>query len=97
MPHDSAAEQRLSALYASAVTNIGIVCPDTIRTDHGGAFIHTQSSACPHPFDALCAQLHTARKVWRPKTLWHNGKAERSRRDQERCLRFIPITAFQSG
>jgi len=26
MPRDSAAEQKLSALYAAAVTNIGIVC-----------------------------------------------------------------------
>lgn len=63
--------QRTSASYA----------PDAIRTDHGGAFIHTQSSVCTHPFDTLCARLYTARKVWRPRTLWHNGKAERSCRD----------------
>lgn len=81
MPRDSAAEQRLSALYAAAVTNIGSYVPDTNRTDHGGAFIHTQSSVYTHPFDTLCARLYTARKVWRPRTLWHNGKAERSCRD----------------
>ena len=91
MPRDSAAEQRLSALYAAAVTNIGIVCPDTIRTDHGGAFIYTQSLACPHPFDALCAQLHTARKYCVQKrsgiTAKQNAAAAAIRSDA--CVLFL--------
>ena len=58
--------------------------PDTIQTDNGGEFTHTKKTKRIHPFDSLCAELHITHKLIRPRTPWHNGKVERSHRnDQE--------------
>ena len=52
-----------------------------IRTDNGGEFSHTQKTKRLHPLDVLCNNLHIVRKTIRPKTPWHNGKTERSHRN----------------
>ena len=73
--------------------------PDTIQTDHGGEFTHTHKTDRIHPFDMLCSKLHITHKVLRPRTPWHNGKVERSHRnDQERFynhLRFYSYSDLQ--
>ena len=59
--------------------------PETIQTDNGGEFTHSSKTNRVHPFDVLCNQLNIHHKTIRPKTPWHNGKVERSHRnDQER-------------
>jgi len=73
--------------------------PETIQTDNGGEFTHTAKTRRVHPFDVLCNQLNIHHKTIRPKTPWHNGKVERSHRnDQERFynyLRFYSLKDLQ--
>ena len=73
--------------------------PETIQTDNGGEFTHSSKTNRVHPFDMLCNQLNIHHKTIRPKTPWHNGKVERSHRnDQERFynhLRFYSLEDLQ--
>ena len=73
--------------------------PETIQTDNGGEFTHTGKTKRVHPFDVFCNQHHIFHKTIRPKTPWHNGKVERSHRnDQERFynhLRFYSYNDLQ--
>ncbi len=73
--------------------------PDTIQTDNGGEFTHSAKTNRIHPFDLMCTQLNINHKTIRPKTPWHNGKVERSHRnDQERFynhLRFYSLEDLQ--
>lgn len=73
--------------------------PETIQTDNGGEFTHSSKTNRVHPFDVLCNQLNIHHKTIRPKTPWHNGKVERSHRnDQERFynhLRFFSLEDLQ--
>lgn len=69
--------------------------PDTIQTDHGGEFTHTQKTKRVHPLDAFCLKYHINHKVLRPRTPWHNGKVERSHRnDQERFYNHLKFYSF---
>ena len=69
--------------------------PETIQTDHGGEFTHTQKTNRIHPFDMLCNKLHITHKVLRPRTPWHNGKVERSHRnDQERFYNHLSFYSY---
>lgn len=64
--------------------------PDVIQTDNGGEFTNTTQTDRIHAFDALCARRHITHKRIRPRTPWHNGKVERSHRnDQERFYNFL--------
>lgn len=64
--------------------------PDVIQTDNGGEFTHTQKTDRVHPLDCFCNRLHITHKLIRPRTPWHNGKVERSHRnDQERFYNFL--------
>lgn len=59
--------------------------PDIIQTDNGAEFTHTAKTSRVHPLDDLCFKLGIYHKLIRPRTPWHNGKVERSHRnDQER-------------
>ena len=70
--------------------------PDMIQTDNGGEFTHTQKTDRVHPLDALCDRLHIVHKTIRPKTPWHNGKVERSHRnDQERFYNFLKFYSYE--
>ena len=70
--------------------------PETIQTDNGGEFTHSQKTKCIHPFDLLCNQLHINHKTIRPKTPWHNGKVERSHRnDQERFYNYLSFYSYE--
>lgn len=69
--------------------------PNVIQTDNGGEFTHTQKTGRTHPLDALCSRLHIHHKTIRPKTPWHNGKVERSHRnDQERFYNFLKFYSY---
>lgn len=64
--------------------------PNVIQTDNGGEFTHTQKTDRVHPLDCFCNRLHITHKLIRPRTPWHNGKVERSHRnDQERFYNFL--------
>lgn len=78
-----------------AITYFGYA-PQTIQTDNGPEFTHTSKTKRVHPFDLLCMQLHIHHKLIRPRTPWHNGKVERSHRnDQERFYNHLSFYSFQ--
>ncbi len=70
--------------------------PETIQTDNGGEFTHSSKTNRVHPFDVLCHQLNICHKTIRPKTPWHNGKVERSHRnDQERFYNHLSFYSYE--
>ncbi|MCC8079203.1 MAG: DDE-type integrase/transposase/recombinase [Oscillospiraceae bacterium] len=70
--------------------------PNIIQTDNGTEFCHTQKTTRTHPLDALCQHLHIVHKQIRPKTPWHNGKVERSHRnDQERFYNYLRFYSYE--
>lgn len=67
-----------------AITYYGYA-PQIIQTDNGSEFTHFSKTERIHPLDRLCSELGIEHKLIRPRTPWHNGKVERSHRnDQER-------------
>lgn len=69
--------------------------PNVIQTDNGGEFTHTQKTDRIHPVDVLLNRLCIFHKLIRPRTPWHNGKVERSHRnDQERFYNFLKFYSF---
>ena len=69
--------------------------PKEIQTDCGSEFTHTAKTKRVHPFDVFCNELHIMHHVLRPRTPWHNGKVERSHRnDQERFYNFLKFYSF---
>ena len=59
--------------------------PLILQTDKGAEFTHQKRSDRTHPLDLLCSKLNIVHKRIRPRTPRHNGKIERSHRnDQER-------------
>lgn len=70
--------------------------PDTIQTDNGGEFCNPVKTDRVHIFDKLCAELHIEHKTIRPRTPWHNGKVERSHRnDQERFYNHLRFYSYE--
>lgn len=69
--------------------------PQIIQTDNGAEFTHTQKTKRSHPLDILCNELNIIHKRIRPRTPWHNGKVERSHRnDQERFYNFLGFYSY---
>ena len=69
--------------------------PEIIQTDNGSEFTHTSKTDRIHPLDLLCLQLDIQHKTIRPKTPWHNGKVERSHRnDQERFYNHLLFYSY---
>lgn len=59
--------------------------PQILQTDNGAEFTHLSKTDRTHPLDILCKKLGIEHKRIRPRTPRHNGKVERSHRnDQER-------------
>ncbi len=59
--------------------------PEIIQTDNGTEFTHFVKTNRVHPLDVLCNECNIVHKLIRPHTPRHNGKVERSHRnDQER-------------
>ena len=59
--------------------------PQILQTDNGYEFTHTSNTKRIHPLDVLCKELDIYHKLIKPRTPRHNGKVERSHRnDQQR-------------
>ena len=70
--------------------------PETVQTDNGSEFCNTAKTARVHLFDAFCNEIHVIHKTIRPRTPWHNGKVERSHRnDQQRFYNFLSFYSFE--
>jgi len=70
--------------------------PRILQTDNGAEFTHIVKTDRIHPLDALCQELGIEHKKIRPRTPRHNGKVERSHRnDQERFYNFLKFYSFE--
>lgn len=65
-----------------------------IQTDNGVEFTHFRETKQVHPLDLLCQDLGIEHKLIRPRTPRHNGKVERSHRNDNR--RFYQHLTFYS-
>ncbi|WP_119876267.1 DDE-type integrase/transposase/recombinase [Streptococcus respiraculi] len=68
--------------------------PQIIQTDNGFEFTHFKETKQIHPLDVLCKELGMVHKLIRPRTPRHNGKVERSHRNDNR--RFYQHLRFYS-
>lgn len=68
--------------------------PKTIQTDNGFEFTHNRETKRTHPFDLLCEILNIEHKLIKPRTPRHNGKVERSHRNDN--ARFYSTLQFYS-
>lgn len=67
-----------------AITYYGYL-PEILQTDNGAEFTYFRETNRIHSLDKLCSELGINHKCIRPRTPRHNGKVERSHRnDQER-------------
>lgn len=69
--------------------------PNTLQTDNGAEFTHLSKTKRVHPLDVFCNTYGIEHKLIRPRTPWHNGKVERSHRnDQERFYNYLKFYSF---
>lgn len=77
-----------------AINYFGYI-PQIIQTDNGAEFTHIHDTKRIHPLDIDCQYLGITHKLIRPRTPWHNGKVERSHRnDQERFYNFLKFYSY---
>lgn len=70
--------------------------PSILQTDNGAEFTHIHKTNRLHPLDILCEQLNINHKRIRPRTPRHNGKVERSHRnDQERFYNHLSFYSYK--
>lgn len=78
-----------------AISYFGYI-PKCIQTDNGFEFTHFRETQRIHPFDQACIKLNIEHKLIRPRTPRHNGKVERSHRnDNERFYRFLKFYSYE--
>lgn len=81
--------------FKRAITFFGYA-PKVIQTDNGGEFTHTSKTERVHPLDKFCRYYGIDHKLIRPRTPWHNGKVERSHRnDQERFYNYMKFYSYK--
>ncbi len=69
--------------------------PNIIQTDNGQEFTHIKKTNRIHPLDNLCFTLNIEHKLIRPRTPRHNGKVERSHRnDQNRFYNYLSFYSY---
>ena len=68
--------------------------PKIIQTDNGTEFTHVQKTGLIHGFDRMCNELGIKHQLIRPRTPRHNGKVERSHRNDNQ--RFYSNMHFYS-
>lgn len=69
--------------------------PEIIQTDNGAEFTNFSNTKRIHAMDDLCQELGIQHKLIRPRTPWHNGKVERSHRnDQERFYNHLRFYSY---
>lgn len=78
-----------------AITFFGYA-PKIIQTDNGAEFTNFCRTKRVHAFDKFCIKNNIVHKLIRPRTPWHNGKVERSHRnDQERFYNFLKFYSYE--
>ena len=69
--------------------------PEIIQTDNGQEFTYTMKTDRIHPVDVLLNDLNINHKLIRPRTPRHNGKVERSHRnDQQRFYSYLKFYSY---
>ena len=69
--------------------------PKIIQTDNGSEFTHISNTKRIHPFDIFCNNNHIKHQLIRPRTPRHNGKVERSHRnDSERFYKYLNFYSY---
>lgn len=69
--------------------------PDIIQTDNGFEFTNWRDKNAVHIFDEMCQKLSIQHKLIKPRTPQHNGKVERSHRnDQERFYNHLKFYSY---
>lgn len=69
--------------------------PDIIQTDNGQEFTYTMNTKKIHPLDTLLNSLDITHKLIKPRTPRHNGKVERSHRnDQQRFYSYLKFYSY---
>lgn len=69
--------------------------PQILQTDNGAEFTHITKTDKIHTLDILCNSLGIEHKCIRPRTPRHNGKVERSHRnDQERFYNYLQFYSY---
>lgn len=69
--------------------------PKCIQTDNGQEFTFLRETKKKHKFDMLCEELGIEHKLIKPRTPRHNGKVERSHRnDNERFYKYLKFYSF---
>lgn len=76
-----------------AIKHFGYI-PKIIQTDNGFEFTHFRDTKKIHPLDKLCNELGIKHQLIRPRTPRHNGKVERSHRNDNK--RFYKKLSFYS-
>lgn len=70
--------------------------PKIIQTDNGQEFTYTMKTDKIHPLDILCFSLDIHHQLIRPRTPRHNGKVERSHRnDQNRFYNYLKFYSYE--
>ena len=70
--------------------------PQILQTDNGFEFTHFKGTKQIHPLDILCQKLGIEHKCIRPRTPRHNGKVERSHRnDNERFYQHLQFYSYE--
>ncbi len=70
--------------------------PKIIQTDNGQEFTFLKQFEKIHKFDLLCKKLGIEHKLIKPRTPRHNGKVERSHRnDNERFYRYLKFYSYE--
>lgn len=69
--------------------------PQILQTDNGSEFTHVKKTNRTHPLDVICGKIGIKHKRIRPRTPRHNGKVERSHRnDQERFYNHMSFYSY---
>lgn len=69
--------------------------PKIIQTDNGQEFTYTMKTNRTHPLDVLLNELNITHQLIRPRTPRHNGKVERSHRnDQNRFYNYLKFYSY---
>lgn len=77
-----------------AITYFGYK-PETIQTDNGQEFTYTMKTDKIHPVDVFLNSLNVNHKLIKPRTPRHNGKVERSHRnDQQRFYSYLKFYSY---
>lgn len=70
--------------------------PETVQTDNGSEFTNLAKTERKHTFDITCEELDIRHQKIRPRTPRHNGKVERSHRnDQERFYNHMAFYSYE--